>query len=352
VLVIYRQINFMVTTDYGINDKNILNVRLQGMDFQELANEVKSIPGVVSVGGVSHKLGTWSDRSGDYKKNTGEEPFVMRDFVVDENYISNLNMKFLAGRNFDPDEQGIREKHVILNVQALKMFGFTDPVSAIGQSLYVDDSVMLAVIGVVEDFHFRPLSYQIGPIALRYNTSELGYLSAKIVPAQKELIVASLESVWKKLDPAHPLDWKMMEDEIDDAYTQAGFMDILNIVGYISFLAVVLACLGMLGMAMYSTQTRMKEIGVRKVMGASSEHITLLLSRSFLVLMGIASIVAIPIGYFFGSQFLNTYAYKIDISPLLIFSGIFIVGLLGIITICSQTWRAASSNPVKTLRYE
>ncbi len=129
-------------------------------------------------------------------------------------------------------------------------------------------------------------------------------------------------------------------------------MDILNIVGYISFLAVVLACLGMLGMAMYSTQTRMKEIGVRKVMGASSEHITLLLSRSFLVLMGIASIVAIPIGYFFGSQFLNTYAYKIDISPLLIFSGIFIVGLLGIITICSQTWRAASSNPVKTLRYE
>src|SRR6185436_18854523 len=117
VMVIYQQINFMVNTDYGINDKNIINIRLQGMEFQKLANEVKALPGVVSVGGVSHKLGTWNDRSSDYKLKLEDEPFVMRDFVVDENYISNLDMKFLAGRNFDPAEQGANEKHVILNEQ-------------------------------------------------------------------------------------------------------------------------------------------------------------------------------------------------------------------------------------------
>lgn len=352
VLVIYRQVNYMVTTDYGINDKNILNVRLQGMEFQKLANEVKTLPGVVSVGGVSHRLGTWNDRSSDYKAKLEDEPFVMRDFIVDDNYISNLNMVFLAGRNFDPAEQGVQEKHVILNEQALKNFNFADPISAIGQPIYTDDSLMLEVIGVVKDFHFRPLSYQIGPIALRYNHAGLGYVSMKIVPTQKDAVAAALEPIWKKLDPIHPLEWKMMEEDIDDAYTQAGFIDILNIVGYISFLAVSLACLGMLGMAMYSTQTRLKEIGVRKVMGASTEQITMLLSRSFLILMGIAAIIGTPLGIFLGSQFLNTYAYKIDITPLLILSGIFIVGLLGIITICSQTWKAASSNPVNSLRYE
>ena len=352
VMVIYQQVNFMVTTDYGINDKNVLNVRLQGMEFQKLANEVKSLPGVVSVGGVSHQLGTWADRSSDYKAKLEDEPFVMRDFVVDDNYISNLDMVFLAGRNFDPAEQGVQEKHVILNEQALKNFNFADPISAIGQPIFTDDSLMLEVIGVVKDFHFRPLSYQIGPIALRYNHSGLSYISLKIVSNQKEAVVAALEPIWKKLDPIHRLEWKMMEDEIDEAYTQGGFIDILNIVGYISFLAVSLACLGMLGMAMYSTQTRMKEIGVRKVMGASTKQITILLSRSFLILMGFAALIGTPIGIFFGSQFLNTYAYKIDITPLLILSGIFVVGLLGIITICSQTWKAASSNPVNSLRYE
>jgi putative ABC transport system permease protein len=352
VMVVYRQVNFMVTMDYGINEKNILNVRLQGLAFQKLANEVKSLPGVVSVGGVSHPLGTWADRSSDYKRNREDEPFVMRDFIADDNYISNLNIKFLSGGNFDAAEEGERERHVVLNEQALKLFHFADPVSAVGQAIYTDDSVMLTVIGVVKDFNFRPLSYQIGPLALRFKTDQLSYLSAKIIPSQKEVVVASIESIWKKLDPVHPMEWKMMEDEIDDAYVQAGFLDIVNIVSYISFIAISLACLGMLGMAMYSTKTRMKEIGVRKVMGASSTEITLLLSKSFIFLLSIAVIIGAPAGYFLGATFLTQYAYKIQISPILMICGIFTVGILGIITIGSQTWRAASSNPIKSLRYE
>ena len=352
VLVVYRQVNYMVSTDYGINDKNILNIRLQGMSFEKLANEVKALPGVVSVGGVSHKLGTWQDRASDYKRNREDESFVMRDFVVDENYINNLDMVFLSGENFNPSREGVNESQVILNEQALAMFNFKDPVSAIGQTVYTNDSIMLTVSGVVKDFHFRPLSYQIGPLALRYRTAELNFVSARIVPSQRDVIIASVESIWKKLDPVHPLEYSMMEEEIDDAYTAGGFTDVLTIVGYISFLAISLACLGMLGMAMYSTQTRMKEIGVRKVMGASSKEVAVLLSKTFLFLMGIAAVIGIPIGYFFGDMFLSTYAYKIEITPALILVGIAIVGSLGILTVWSQTWRAASSNPVKSLRYE
>ncbi len=352
VLVIYRQVNYMVSTDYGINDKNILNVRLQGLAFEKLKQEMQAVPGVVSVGGVSHQLGTWADRNSDYKRNREDEAFVMRDFIVDDTYVYNLELTFLSGRNFDPEQQGELEKHVIINEQALKRFNFGDPLSAIGQPLYTNDSLMLTVIGVVKDFHFRPLSYEIGPVVLRYDVNEVAFLSAKVLPQQKEAVVAALESIWKKLDPIHSLEWKMMEAEIDDAYTQAGFFDVLNIVGYISFIAISLACLGMLGMAMYSTQTRMKEIGVRKVMGATSKEITVLLSRSFLVLIAIAAVIAIPVGYFFGGLFLSSYAYKIDITVWLLISGILIVAILGVLTIGSQTWRAASSNPVKSLRYE
>jgi putative ABC transport system permease protein len=352
VLVIYRQVNFMVNKNYGINDQNIMNVRLQGMPFHKLANEFKSVPGVINTGGVSHELGTWADRSSDYRKSLQDEPFVMRDFIVDENYVSNLQLTFLSGSNFDPSQEGTTERHVILNEEALKLFGFTDAVSALGQPIFTDDSLMLTVSGVVKNFHFRPLSYQIGPVALRYNIDQLRFLSARIAPSQKETVVASLEAIWRKLDPVHPLEWKMMADEIDDAYADAGFWDILKIVGYISFLAISLACLGILGMAMYTTQTRLKEIGVRKVMGASARQITMLLSRSFLILLLIAAVIGTPIGYFFGAQFLTLYAYKVEVTPLLIIFGILIVAVLGVLMIGTQTWKAAAANPVKALRYE
>jgi putative ABC transport system permease protein len=352
VLVVYEQINYMVNKDYGFHEKDILNVRLQGVDFEKLAQEMKSLPGVVAVGGVSHRLGTWADRSSDYKRNREDEPFVMRDFMADANYITNLELIFVNGNNFDQAEDPERERDVILNEKALKLFGFADAPSAVGHSIFVDDSVMLTVVGVVKDFHFRPLNYEIGPLAFRYKKNEFDLLSARIVPDQKEKVAAAIVSIWKKFDPIHPVEWMMMEDEIDKAYSEAGFLDILKIVGYISFLSISLACLGMLGMAMYSTQTRIKEIGVRKVMGASTSQIVTLLSHSFLLLLCIAALIGTPIGYFFGEQFLSSYAYKIPITPLLILTGVLIVGFLGILIIGTQTWRAARRNPVKSLRYE
>jgi putative ABC transport system permease protein len=342
----------MVNKDYGFNEQHIINVRLQGMEMDKLANEVKSLPGVISVGGVSHALGTWADRSSDYKRNREDEPFTMRDFIVDNNYIDNIGLSFIAGSNFDPSLQGDHERHIILNEKALSFFGFADPVSAMGQSVFVNDSVMLTVIGVVKDFNFRPLNYEIGPLALRYNTSQLDWLSVKVLPNQQNSVMASVESIWKKLDPVHPFEGMMMDDQIDGAYESAGFFDILNIVGYISFLTISMACMGMLGMAMYSSQTRIKEIGVRKVMGASSGQITMLLSQSFILLMGMALIPGIPLAWLLGDQFLSMYAYKTSISLPLILAGVGIVVLAGLITIGSQTWRAASSNPVDSLRHE
>jgi ABC-type antimicrobial peptide transport system permease subunit len=154
------------------------------------------------------------------------------------------------------------------------------------------------------------------------------------------------------MDPVHILDARMMPEEIDKAYTDSGFLDVLKIVGYISFLAVVLACLGMLGMAMYATQTRMKEVGVRKVMGAASWDVVYLLSKGFLLLILIGGCIGTPVGYLLGTAFLDNYAYKAPLSIVILFSGFLIMTLLGVLTIGSQTLSAARRNPVDTLRYE
>ena len=352
VLVIYNQIEFMLAADYGIDQKNKINVRLQGVEYEKMAQEVRRISGVVAVGGVSHKLGTWSDRSSDYKRNRQDAPFTMRDFIVDDSYINNIGITFLAGRNFIEIDQTRVEKDVILNESALVSFGISNPVAAIGQTIYVDDSVMLSIVGVVKDFHFRPLNSRISPLALRFNTRGLNFMSVKIDPSQKEAVIASISSLWKVMDPVHSFDYMMMDEEIDDAYRQAGMHDVLLIVGYIAFLTVTLACLGMFGMAMYATQIRVKEVGVRKVMGASTKNLVALLTKSFMILIGVAVAIGAPIAFLLGGLFLDLYAYKIEITPLLLGSGIFIIAGLGFVVVISQTLQTALSNPVNSLRYE
>ena len=352
VLVIYNQIDFMLKADYGFDQKNKLNVNLEGLAFEKIANEMRSLPGVERVGGVSHPLGTYNSRTGNYKRNLHDEPFVMKDIIVDDNYVDNIGLTFLAGRNFDAGDQRGREKHILLNETALSHFGLANPAAAIGEAIYMNDSIMLIVIGVVKDFHARPLDSKIEPLGLRYNISQLNYLSAKINPTQKEAVIASMEAVWKKFDPNHAMDYRMMEEEIDNAYRESGMQDLLLVVGYVTFLAVVLACLGMLGMAMYATQIRVKEVGVRKVMGASVSDVVILLSKSFMMLIGIAVTIGTPISFLIGNLFLDSFANKIKITPGLLGAGIALIASLGLLVICSQTITTATSNPVKSLRYE
>ncbi len=352
VMFIYQQIQFMLSVSYGINEKNILNVQLWGNDYEKLSNEIKNIAGVKRVGAVSHSLGTSADRASDYKRNKADPPFVMRDFCADENYLTNLDVKFLAGRNFQTGLSKERESEVILNQTALKNFGFADPASALNQVIYADDSVQLQVVGVVKDFNFRSLDYAIGPLAFRYRPTDFAMLSIAIDSSARDQVIAATQAIWKKHDPVHTIQYRMMEDEIDDAYTEAGFPDILKIIGYISFLAITLACLGMLGMVMYSTQLKVKEIGVRKVLGASIKDVTVLLSRPFVILIGISALIGVPLGYVIGNLFLQNFAYRISNTVWLVLLGIIITAIVGMVTICSQTIKAALSNPAKSLRTE
>lgn len=352
VLFIYQQVQFMLSANYGINEKNILNLRLQGQDYEKYANEIRNIAGVERVGAVSHSLGTSDDRAADYKRNKSDASFVMRDFRADADYLKNLQVKFVAGRNFKNDLSKEKESEVILNETALKSFGFENSHAALDQTIYADDSIRLQVVGVVQDFHFRTFESAIGPLAFRFRPADFNLLSIAYDPAAKNQVMAAIQSAWKKYDRAHPMQCRTMEDEIDEAYIESGYSDIVKILAYISFLAIIIACLGMLGMVMYSTQLKVKEIGIRKVLGASVKDVTVLLSRSFVKLIGISTLIGIPLGYFLGNFFLQNFPYRISNTPLLALLALAIVGFAGIATICSQTIQAAVNNPVNSLRTE
>lgn len=350
VIVLNQQVKYVLNADYGINQENLLNVRLQGNDFEKFDTQVSALAGVERVGGVSHSLGTWADGSDDYKRFKGDEAFVMRDFYVDADYINNLKLEFVAGKNFSENNRE-NENHILLNETALVSFGFEDAPSAVGQTVIAGDSTELLVVGVLKDFNYRPLNYQIGPLGLRSNAKNFSLASISY-SGDRTKVEESVISIWKDLDPIHPIVMNSMTEEIDNAYSDSGFTDVLAIIGYIAFLAVSLACLGMLGMAMFTAQTRIKEIGLRKTLGASVTSVVLLLSKSFLVLIGISVVIGAPISYYLGEMIISTYAYRITITPWLMLSGISLLVFVGIAIISSQTIVAARRNPITSLRYE
>ncbi|HEY5967251.1 MAG TPA: FtsX-like permease family protein, partial [Chitinophagaceae bacterium] len=199
---------------------------------------------------------------------------------------------------------------------------------------------------------FRTMEYAIGPVAFRYRPQDFALLSIAIDPAAMTTVPPAIASIWKKYDVVRPIKLITMEKDIDNTYVELGLKDIIKIIGYISFLAITLASLGMLGMVMYNTQLKIKEVGVRKVLGASVKDVTVLLSRSFVILIAISVLIGVPLGYILGNFFLQNFAYRISNTWLLILLAIGIIGFMGLITICSQTIKAAMSNPVKSLRTE
>lgn len=352
VAVVYNQVRFMFEADYGFEERNTLLLRLQGQPFESVAAELRSLPGVERVGGVSHSLGTWEDGSDDYRATPEGEPFTVRDFRVDENYLVNLGITFVAGNNFNGARVSPAESEAIINERALQAFGFPDAASAVGQSIIAGDSVSLRVVGVVPDFHFRPLTNQIGPLVIRQRPEDSRIASIRIQEGREQEVQAAVEQLWKRRDPVHAIRLTTQEHELDSAYERSGITDVVTVVGYIAFLALVLACLGMLGMAMYATQTRIKEIGVRKVMGAGTWQIAWLLSRSFMVLIAAGVAIGLPLGLQLSDLLLSNYAFRIDVSFWLGAMSVLLLGALGLVTIGSQTFAAARQNPVNTLRYE
>jgi putative ABC transport system permease protein len=279
----------------------------------------------------------------------GQEFIAVSHYAVDHNFIRNMNLQIIAGGNLPPSAGDSAGRFVLLNEKAVHALRLGSPGEAVGKTVRLQDSTEAQVAGVLKDFNYQNLSQPIRPMLLRYDPANFRYLNVKVEAGATGTIMAELEQVWKKLSPYKSVELRWFDDEL---YTHHLHLDDQMLLAVLTLMAVTIAALGLLGMVNYTTALRTKEVGVRKVMGASVGQIVFLLSRSFLVLLLVASTIALPIGYAAGALFLQSFAFHVSIG-----AGTLIVCLLvmlgvGGLTVGIQTCRAATANPADALRTE
>lgn len=344
----YAQYKNFIAFDLGFETENIVNIDLQGNNGNLLAEKLSKIPAIqdLSRSSIVTSLGRHNRALFKYK-NPNDSSEVMES-TINENYLTLHGHAFLAGSNFKETSSN----KVIVNEKLLKRFNISenDPYEAIGETVLVDGKELI-IAGVLKDFHYQRAESSIEPTILRFSPTPKGYINAKVTSENWPQTLAQIESAWKELDQVHPLEAKLYTDAIERSF--AAISMLVKIIGFLAFLAICISSLGLLGMVVFSTETRLKEISIRKVLGAAEGSLIYLLGKSYLILLSIAAAVALPVTYFiFDKLILTNIAYPkaIALSELTVgFIGVLLVAFL---MIGSQTFKAANSNPAKILRDE
>ena len=356
-LVIFSQLNYLLKKEYGFDQNHIINVQLQGVDYKTLADELSKMPSIQSISASSFVPGT-GGYSGDVQiKNrfSKDKTTIASSFIsVDQNFITNLKIPLRAGTNFPSKMPMGNEEYVILNEAAATLLGYTKPEEAVGETLLLGENQNpVKVIGLTVNFIYDLLTEADpkDPLVLRYLPNEFAYLNIRHMPTASTTSMLSLiDQKWKELDKVHSLKHTIYKEELNA--TNAIFSDVIYILGFISFLAITISTLGLLGIAAFTAESKKKEISIRKVHGAKAKNITFLLSKGFLSLFIIAVLVTIPLSYFVNSLWLEEFAYKINLSPWVFILGVGIMFTSGFGTILSQTLSAANENLLKRLKEE
>ena len=348
IIVFSRQYRYTLNFNYGFNTENILDVQLQGISPSIFNSEFSVLPEVQEISMSSDILGLTSSSTQVLEQISGDSLEAFQLFA-DPNYVGNMGLQLIAGKNF-PDTHDQQEKHIIVNEQFLSQLRIDNPVDALGRTFLVEGS-MLEIIGVLKDFHYAPLFVPIESFLIRTNPSQYTYANVKVTSTDVYATRKSMEKIWHTLNDTRKFEAHFFDDEMEELYNF--YQAVLKLIGYLGLLAITITVLGLLGMVVYTTENRTREVGIRKVFGAGKTNLTYLLSIEFVKLMLWAILFAIPACFLLLDDFLSSVQYySVRINAWDFFFGIGITFCLGIITIASQTWRAASKNPIDILRCE
>ncbi|WP_439559550.1 ABC transporter permease [Dyadobacter sp.] len=347
LVTVMRQQNYMATGDYGFRSENVLNIPLNALSYERLSNEAGKLAGVEQVSGISEPFGHYGQTS-QIKTSRGAvnsaSSFI---FNVAPDFIPALNLSLLVGKNLPNGSASGR--FVFINEEAVRKFNLGNNAEAVGKSLWLDDSTEVQVAGVLRDFRFTSFNWKIMPLVLRQQTNGLGYMHVAVAPGAEEKVLAGIKAIWKKNSPYASFEGEWYDDFL---YRRHSHFDDLSFMGLLLGISFSIACLGLLGMVTYNTQTRIKEVGIRKVMGAEVAQIIWLLSRDFVKLLLIAAIIALPLGYMAGFAFLFNFAYHVSIGFETFGLCVGVLLLLGGLIISTRTYRVATGNPVQALQNE
>jgi putative ABC transport system permease protein len=346
---VYNQFNYLINKDLGYNDKNLVEIRV-GKDWNKKYNEVfknefTKIKGVVSV--APRMGGFWitGSRANDRKIDVTMEH-------IDENYLSLLGLPMVAGRNFSKDFPSDTSQSVLVNQAYIEAAGFAgDPIGKTIDFINGKDT-LLTIIGVVKNYHYESLKEKIRPQFFSYNNTKMpfGMFYLRISPYQIPQTIQAIEATYRKLAPYRPFIYNF-RDELNRKNYEAE-RKWKDLVSFSASVTVFISCIGLFGLTLLSAEQRKKEIGVRKVLGASVLQITTLLSRDFMRLVMIAFVIAIPMAWYAMDKWLADFAYKTDLAWWVFALAGGGAAALALATVSWQSIRAALANPVKSLRSE
>jgi putative ABC transport system permease protein len=274
----------------------------------------------------------------------------MYDLNVDEDFVPTMGMEIIAGRNFSKEFGSDRKASAIINETAAKEFGWEHP---LGKKIG-DYKGIKTVIGIVRDYHQLPISQEIKPLYIRHDPDDVynpfRMLSMRIAPGNIGRTIKFIETKWNEIYPNHPFDYFFLDESFDEQFRE--IESIRKLISYFAGLAIFIACLGLYGLTSFITELRTKEIGIRKVLGATTSGIVYMISKELTKMVILANAIAWPVAYLVMRKWLSTFPYRENISVItFIFSAIIVLSI-GLTTVSYQAIKAGLTNPVDSLKYE
>lgn len=354
--IVYDQLNFMKNKDLGYSKDQVLVINMPPIE-RDGSNEIKLMkseflknPNVLSASSSWYTPNS-NGQNFNLMEIEGKTGFVnlgVEVYGIDQHYLETLGIKLIKGRNFTQLDHTDSSRRMLVNEALIKKMGWSD---ALGKKIrFAGDTAHLAeIIGVFKDFHQKSLYNPIEPLILMYREGN-GSIQAKISPDDIPNTVAYLEKSYKKVFPQHSFQYNFLDQDFQSQFEADQKRG--QIFTAFSSLTVLIACLGLLGLVAFTTEQRRKEISVRKVMGAETGHIVVLVAKNFVILVGVSCLLAFPIAWYFMNQWLEPFPYRTGISPITFLLSAVIVLFITLLTVGFHTIKAALMNPVKALKSE
>jgi putative ABC transport system permease protein len=360
--VVYRQMNYLHNKDLGFNKEQVIFFRINGgveANLEAFKAELRRHSNIIS---VTSGYGLPGDQfAGDgvlIPTKDGERSIGASVFIGDHDYLKTLGMQVIAGRDFSRNISSDVEHAFIINETAVKEFGFETPEKALGQRInwnkWEPDSLNPVkkgqVIGVIKDFHYKSLHEKVAAAVIQIYPPVNFKVAAKLRTANIHNTIAYIDNSWKKFNREFPLDYKFMDATYGAMYEAEDKLS--SLLSIFTALAIFVGCMGLFGLAAFNAEQRTKEISIRKVLGASSFNIVRLLTKTFIVPVLIASIIAFPVAWWAMNAWLQDFPYRVDFAWWIFGAATIAAVLIALLTVGFQAIKAAVANPVKTLRTE
>lgn len=356
-LIVYDQLQFLRDKDLGFSKENVVRLSLNNRDMlpkaDVLGDQLRKLPGVVAVGNADASPGEGIGKN-LLRVEDNEGKMVDRGvdlYNADFDFVPAMGMTITTGRNFSKDNPGDSLNSVLVNESMVARMGWKEP---LGKKFGLNrrgNAVEMQVVGVIKDYNQNSLYDAIEPLMIMPG-KDLGYVFVRLAPGSARAAMASVEQTWQQVFPGSPIEFTFLDQDLDSQYKADQKRS--QIFTAFSGLTIIIACLGLLGLAAYSTEQRTQEIGIRKVIGASVNGLFILISKEFFIWVGIGMLLAIPGAWYFTDRWLQNFAYRIDLNGewVTFLVACVLAFIITLVTVGFHVIRAATANPVKSLRTE